>query len=271
MDEEVIKKAQEVAINAAREAGGILRGGFASDIWVKTKSRGDVVTEIDLKAEEVVLKIIREAFPDHAVLAEESGRSDNDSDYMWVVDPLDGTTNYSIHSPFFDTSVSLAYKNETVLGVTLVPMTGELFRAVKGQGAWLEPIRGGDPVRLRVSEETDISKLLITFCNGSSEKDKEEIARIFCDLKTRAGDFDRFKAGALEIAYVAAGRLGAYLANSQMSWDSSAGALMVREAGGEVTDFSGQEWNVESRDILATNGPVHAELIEILKRIRNSG
>lgn len=268
--DEILERARKVAIDSAREAGSILRGGFATGFWVKAKSPGDLVTELDLRAEEAILRKIRDEFPDHGILAEESGQGDSDSEYMWIVDPLDGTTNYSIHNPFFCTSVSLAFRKETVLGVTLAPMTGEVFHAQKGKGAWLEPMRGGEPARLNVSPEPDISRLLLSFCNGKEPGDREEIGRIFQALKPLAGDFDRYKAGALELAFTAAGRFGGYLANSQMSWDSSAGALLVREAGGKVTDFLGREWDIESRDILATNGLVHDRVLEIIKEIRNS-
>ena len=275
MEDDVLRRAEKVAIAAAQEAGQILMDGFATGFWVKSKSPGDVVTELDFMSEEAILKRIREAFPDHAILAEESGKTESSSGpgksgYMWVVDPLDGTTNYSIHHPFFDTSISLAFRNETILGVTHVPMTGELFRAVKGQGAFLENLKTGKSTPLRVSQEGDISKMLLSFCNGKSREDRVEIARIFQVLKLLAGDFDRYRAGALEIAFVAAGRLGAYLANSQMSWDSSAGALLVREAGGKVTDFSGRPWDISSQDILATNGLVHDRILKIIKEIRSS-
>lgn len=136
MEEEIIKKASEVALKAARRGGEVLKENFGRDYWIKEKGKGDTVTEIDLKTEKVILDLIRKEFPDHGVLAEESGKSKISSDYLWTVDPLDGTTNYSLGSPFFCTSISLAYKNQTAVGVTLVPMTGEIFHAVKGGGAY---------------------------------------------------------------------------------------------------------------------------------------
>ncbi len=264
------REAREVALKAAREAGRILRDNFGRAYWIKEKSRGDLLTEIDIMAEEAVIRIIREAFPGHAILAEESGHDKSPGDYMWVIDPLDGTTNYSINNPFFNVSVSLTCRNETVLGVTLAPMTGELFHAVKDQGAFLEPVGGGKPVPIRVSLEKDISRLLLSFCNGKSMEDKVEIGEIFSRLKPLAGDLDRYKSGALELAFVASGRFGAYLANSQMSWDSSAGALLVREAGGRVTDFEGKPWDINSQDMLATNGLIHEQVLGIIKEIRKS-
>ena len=262
MDSRTVSSARDVALKAAREAGSVLKKNFGKTYWVKDKSRGDLLTEIDIKAEAVILGKIRAAFPDHGILAEESGETSKKGDYMWIVDPLDGTTNYSINNPFFCTSISLVFKGEVVLAVTHAPMSGELFHAVKGGGTFLND----KPVR--VSRERKLSMNLLSFCNGKTNQDRVEIGRIFSALKPVSGDFDRYKAGALELAFVSAGRFGAYLANSQMSWDSAAGDLLVREAGGRVTDFDGKPWNIRSRDILASNKLVHQEILDIIKRTR---
>jgi myo-inositol-1(or 4)-monophosphatase len=262
MEPEVIEKAKETAFRAAREAGRILKENFGKQYWVKDKPLQETLTELDVKAEEAIISIIREAFPGHAILAEESGHRESPGDYLWVIDPLDGTTNYSINNPMFCTSISLAFRGEVVLAVTSAPMSGELFHAIKGGGAFLN----GKPIR--VSKEGRLSNLLLAYCNGKSQEDKVEIGRIFSRIKPVARDFDRYKAGALELAFVAAGRLGSYMANSQMSWDSAAGFLLVSEAGGRVTDFSGKPWSIRSRDILASNGLIHEQLLEILREIR---
>ncbi len=262
MKDDVLDKTKETAFRAAREAGKILRENFSRPYWVRHKSGKETLTEIDLKAEGAILSIIREAFPEHGILSEESGQKESPGDYLWVVDPLDGTTNYSIKNPFFCTSISLAFRNDVVMAVTYAPMTGELFHAVKGRGAFLN----GKPVR--VSREGKLSNLLLSYCNGKSHEDKVEIGRIFSRIKPVVKDFDRYKAGALELAFVAAGRLGSYMANSQMSWDSAAGAILVREAGGKVTDFEGRPWDIKSRDILASNGLIHEQLLDIIKEIR---
>jgi myo-inositol-1(or 4)-monophosphatase len=258
MDQDVLERAREVALGAAGEAGALLKDSFGKQFWVKDKALGETLTELDEKAEELIKKRISEAFPDHGILAEESGHAPQ-GEWLWVIDPLDGTTNYSINNPFFCTSISLAHGTETVVGVTHAPMTGEVFSAVKGQRALLN----GKPIR--VSGEGELGKLLLSYCNGKSHEDKVDIGKIFSRIKPLARDLDRHRAGALELAFVAAGRLGAYMANSQMSWDSSAGALLVREAGGKVTDFQGRPWNIESKDILATNGIIHEELLGLIR------
>jgi myo-inositol-1(or 4)-monophosphatase len=264
MDPEVLEKARQVAVEAALKAGGILKENFGKSYWVKEKDGQETLTEIDLKADKAIKEIIQKVFPGHSILTEESGQEKRDTEWLWVVDPLDGTTNYSINNPFFCTSISLAFGKEAVVAVTHAPMTGEMFSAVKGQGAFLN----GKPIQ--VSGEGDVGNLLLSFCNGKEAGDKVEIARIFAEIKPLAKDFDRYKAGALELAFVSAGRFGSYMANNQMSWDSAAGALLVREAGGKVTDFEGRPWDIESKDILATNGKIHGMVLEILKKVRSS-
>jgi myo-inositol-1(or 4)-monophosphatase len=263
MEQEVIERARETGFRAARKAGGILMESFSGPYWVRHKPGMETQTEVDLKSEKAILSTIREAFPDHGILSEEAGRDESRGDYLWVVDPLDGTTNYSIKNPFFCTSISLAFRNDVVMAVTYAPVTGELFHAVKGRGAFL------NGKRVRVSREGRLANLLLSYCNGKSRGDKVEIGRIFSRIKPVVKDFDRYKAGALELAFVSAGRLACYMANSQMSWDSAAGALLVREAGGRVTDFGGRPWDIRSRDILASNGRIHGRLLKIIREIRS--
>lgn len=248
-----------VAMKAAREAGKILLDGFGRQHEVKDKGLREIVTEIDKESEKRIIGIISKNFPDHTILSEESGiRKGNE--YMWIVDPLDGTTNYSIRHPFFNVSICLAYKKEPLLGVTYAPYMKELFHAEKGKGSFLN----GN--RIRVSEEPDLSRSLITFCHGKNPEDLKKIAEIFPRLKTAARDFDRLKSGALELAYVACGRLGGFLYNNARSWDVMAGVLLVREAGGRVTDFAGNEWDMAKKDLLATNGKLHQRILMNIKK-----
>jgi len=261
-EEMKMETARNVIKECVKEGGKILLEYFNRPFQVWEKSKGNLVTEVDLKSEEKIKSIIQKNFPEHGILGEESGFQNTDSEYLWVIDPLDGTTNYSMKNPFFNVSVSLAKNNNIVLACTYVPVTNELFFAEKGEGAFL------NEKPIRVSKEADISKLNIAFCNGGLKEDKIEIAKIFAKLKLIARDFDRLKSGALELAFVASGRLGGYLANNNKAWDSAAGSLLVKEAGGKVTDFEGNPWNVESKDILATNKKIHQEILDIVKEIR---
>jgi myo-inositol-1(or 4)-monophosphatase len=250
---------REVAVRAAKEAGKITVDHFYRKHTVKTKTPRDLVTEVDIASEKRILDLIKKNFPDHSILSEESGKDQEASEYLWVVDPLDGTTNYSIKNPFYNVSIALTKNNKVILAVVYAPMTNEMFVAEKGKGAFL------NGKRIHVSPERDFSKLLFAYCHGSTFDEIERITKIFAKLKPAVRDFSRMRAGALELAFVACGRLGAYISSGSNPWDVAAGALLVREAGGRVTDFVGNEWNIERNDILATNKAVHERLVEILQ------
>ncbi len=256
-----MSKELEAAMRAAREAGEILLEGFDRVHTVEMKSRRDLLTEMDTRAEERIISILSEKFPDHSIYAEESGREMRDSEYMWVVDPLDGTTNYSVRNPFFGVSIALLKEGEPWLGVVYVPFTKEMFHAEKGKGAYL------NGREIHVSNESDISKTLLTYCHNNDRRNVRRITEVFGRIKPLPIDFNRMRAGALELAFVAAGRLGCYLTCGFQLYDVAAGVLLVREAGGKVTDFAGNEWNPESNDLLATNGRIHARILELLKGI----
>ncbi|MBL7160810.1 MAG: inositol monophosphatase, partial [Candidatus Aenigmarchaeota archaeon] len=232
---------------------------------VEEKAQGEIVTEADKASEGIILGILRKEFPQYAILSEESGSSGNGG-MMWVVDPLDGTTNYSIRNPFFNVSIGLASKAEQgwemVSGVVYAPFTGEVFFAEKGEGSFLN----GD--HIQVSEE-ELSKALVTYCHGSTNEQVSRTVKMFSTLKPLCRDFSRMRAGALELAFVAAGRTGAHISPGGKPWDSAAGSLLVQEAGGIVTDFTGQAWSPEGmeRDILATNKVVHEKILEKIKEI----
>jgi len=244
-----------------KEAGKILVDGFNRIHRIEMKSKHDFMTEMDTKSEKHILSTLRKDFPGYSVYSEEMGKEMKKSDYMWVVDPLDGTTNYSVRNPFFDVSIALLRGNEILLGVVYAPFTGEMFHAEKGKGAYLN----GE--RIHVSKESDISKLLIVYCHNNDKRNVMRITEVFRRIKPLPIDFNRMRAGALEIAFVAAGRLGCYLTCGFHSYDVAAGTLLVREAGGRVTDFEGNEWDSEKKDFLATNGKIHEKILELLKGI----
>ncbi|NIO22567.1 MAG: inositol monophosphatase [Candidatus Aenigmarchaeota archaeon] len=254
-------KELDVAIKAAKEAGKILERGFHDIQTVRMKTGRDLITGMDFKSEKRILSILRKSFPHYSIYSEESGKKMKDSVYMWVVDPLDGTTNYSIKNPFFDVSIALMKRNEPVVGVVHAPATKEMFYAEKGRGAYL------NGKRIRVSKEFDISKTLLTYCHNSDDRNVMRITEVFRRIKPLPIDFNKMRAGALEIAFVAAGRVGCYLTCGFHSYDVAAGTLLVREAGGRVTDFEGKEFNSESKDFLASNGRVHDRILELLKGI----
>lgn len=254
-----MRGARELAMRAAEEAGKLLKDRFNKHHDVHLKAHREIVTEADLASEKLILGMIREKFPEHSILSEEAGRSGKDSEYMWVVDPLDGTTNYSIRNPFFNVSIGLVKSNEVVLAVTYAPMTKEMYVAEKGKGATLN----GKPIR--VSEEASVSNAMMAYCQGNRPEDVKRVVGIFSKIRPAVKDLNRMRSGALELAFVAAGRLAAYIANDTTPWDAAAGCLLIREAGGKVTDFKGSEWDVNTRDILASNGKIHDEILQLIK------
>ncbi len=247
----------EVAIYAAREAGKLLMNYYGK-VHRSFKADASTITEADIEAEKIIKSILEGEFSDYSFLGEESGIDKKDSDYMWVVDPLDGTTNFSMRNPFFNTSIALTYKGEPILGVVYYPYEDEIFHAKKGEGAFL------NRDRIKVSEENEIENSIIAFCHGSDEKSTKNLIDIFGKLKLINRKIRQIGASALELSFVACGRVEAFFYPGLNPWDVAAGALMVSEANGKVTDFEGNPFNLGSSDLLASNGKIHDKLIEII-------
>ncbi len=254
----VIKK---VAITAAQKAGKLLLNEY--NIFkrqsARLKAKHEIITKADLIAEKSILSEIRKKFPDHQILSEEAGKINNLSNYFWIVDPLDGTTNFSIHSPLWAVSIGVAYNNELVLGVVLAPFLDELFIAEKGKGARL------NQRKITVSRVTP-KKIINTFCHGSKTRDIKKALKFLNYQKIKHLDCRQLGSASLELAYVAAGRTESIMIPGAHPWDVAAGVLLVREADGRVTDFKDRDWNLSSRDILASNGRVHEELLRVINR-----
>lgn len=204
-----------------------------SDLLINTKSNiMDVVTEVDKKSEQEILQFIQENDPSHAVLAEESGRSPVESDYLWVVDPLDGTTNYSQGLPIFSVSIALQYKGETVLGVVYAPVLQQLFTAIKGQGAFL------NGKRIHTAAKTTLAdSVLATGFPYDRAVHQVNNLNYFSRIALKARGVRRFGSAAFDLACVAAGRFDGYWEMNLSPWDVCAGILLVQEAGGEVIHF----------------------------------
>jgi len=258
----------KVAIRAAKEAGNLLMENFGKVHDVEEKSKHEILTETDLESERTILGILKSEYPGHSILSEEAGKETKESEFMWVVDPLDGSTNYSIRIPFFNVSIALTQriegKWEVVSGVVHAPFTREVFFAERGEGCFLNGEKAS------VSREEDLKKLILTYCHGYSEKQILRSIELYSKMKPVCRDLRRVGAAALELAYLACGRVGCYVAPGLKPWDTAAGSLLVEEAGGKVSDFSGREWDVSSQemDILASNGVIHEKILEIMKNIK---
>jgi myo-inositol-1(or 4)-monophosphatase len=248
----------EVAVAAAEAAGEVLRSGFGREQTVKYKGEVDLVTEVDERAEAVIGEVLREAFPGYGMLAEEGGRRQGEGDSRWIVDPLDGTTNYAHGLPIFAVSIALERAGEVVLGVVHDPMRGETYVAERGGGATLD----GEPIRVSDTDEP-IRALLVTGF-PYDRADMRAAVGLFGRLTELTQGVRRLGAAALDLCYVAAGRLDAYYEKGLHAWDVAAGSLIIKEAGGRITDYRGRELDLEGREVVASNGLLHPVLLEVI-------
>ncbi|MDT0595882.1 inositol-1-monophosphatase [Glaciecola petra] len=225
-----------IAVRAARAAGSVITRGYENrdDLDIQSKGAQDYVTKIDKEAELTIIEKIKKSYPDHAFIGEEGGRVEGNNEFVWVIDPLDGTSNFIAGIPHFAVSIALLHKGKLDQGVVFDPIRGELFAATKGSGAQL------NGYRLRCSKAKDLSNTIlataIPFRDKSNlDADLANFAKVFKD----AGDVRRSGSAALDLAYVAAGRYDGYWEKGLQSWDMAAGELLVKEAGGLVTDYAG--------------------------------
>ena len=258
---------KQTAKQAALKAGEELYSRFNKFDrgTVELKSNHEILTQADLASEKKILAEIKDNFPDHRILSEEAGDTEKDSDYLWVVDPLDGTTNFSMHNPLWSVSIGVFYQEQVVLGVIYAPFLNELYIAETGQGAELySPADSSEGKKLQVSS-IDQGKVLNAFCHGTEEKDIKRAVEYHKEQKLNDLDCRQLGSAAIELAFVAAGRIESIVIPGAHPWDVAAGVLLVREAGGKVTDSDGRDWNLESEDMIASNGLVHEQILNTLK------
>lgn len=246
---------------AAREAGTLLRERVGDRHDVHYKGEINLVTEVDRLSEDLIVKKIRNAFPDHGILAEESPEMVNHSDFRWIIDPIDGTTNYSHGYPVFSVSIALEAKGAILLAAVYNPMLDEMFTAERGRGAFL------NGRRLKVSRTADLSRsLLATGFPYDIREDGNNNINYFLSMILHAQAVRRAGSAALDLAYLAAGRFDGFWELKLRPWDVAAGWLLVEEAGGLVTDLNGNPFNFHSPHILASNSLIHTEMARILSR-----
>ncbi|MCA1562627.1 MAG: inositol monophosphatase [Acidobacteria bacterium] len=251
------------AIEAVMRAGQIQMDRFGRDIQVDKKGAIDLVTEIDLEVERGFRAMIAERFPDHAVLGEEysaATESDTVPGYCWVFDPIDGTTNYAHGLPIFCSSLALEIDGEGVVAAVYDPTRRELFTAERGAGAWLN----GVPLRVS-SAETLIDSLLVTGFHYNVQRDPAEVVGLFSAFITKARAVRRLGSAALDLCYVAAGRVDGFWEQKLQPWDVAGGALIVAEAGGQVTTTRGTPYQSRGASVLASNGRIHAEMLTTIQ------
>ena len=254
-----LEKIRDVAVAAAARAGEILYRNWGGIHSVEKKGAIDLVTEADGASEKAIIEVIRSAFPDHTILAEESGLILGTDPYEWIIDPLDGTTNYAHNLPEFTVSIAFAHEGEMAFGLILSPVTGELFCATRGQGAELN----GRPIGVSGVKTLRDSLLVTGFPYDLASVIGPLMQRLEAFLLAAQG-VRRLGSAALDLCYVACGRFDGFWEQNLHPWDTAAGWIIVEEAGGQVTDFSNGNYNIDKKEILATNGLIHKEMTELL-------
>lgn len=243
----------------ARRAGNILRDTDGNR-QAEFKGAVDLVTDYDRRSEAFIVAALREAFPDHALRAEEGSRANGGADYEWLIDPLDGTTNFAHGLPIFSVTLALLHHNEPIVGVTYDPTRDECFTAARGEGAFLN----GQPLHV-TDNKTLGAALLVTGFPYDIRTNPENNLGHFNNFAVRSQAVRRLGSAALDLAYVAAGRFDGYWEFRLNPWDIAAGALMVREAGGRVTDADDQIVPVPHAAVVASNGLIHEQMLAVLR------
>lgn len=246
----------------ALKGGEILRSHFGklNGEQIELKGPHDVVTKADKDVERLYAEEIRKAWPDHGIIGEEGTSETPDREFVWVLDPLDGTKNYSMEIPFFCTTICLLRNKEPIVAVIYEPVTDHLFYASKDGGAYK------NDQLIRVSQQSDIKNAMLLYCHSADAQAIETAEHYIMKLKLAARDASRLRSAGCEMALVAKGACEAYLMNQLPLWDLAAGALLVREAGGKATDFSGKEWKPGDGTIIVSNGSgIHEEVMRIVR------
>ena len=252
----------QFAKELAKKGGVVLKDNFGklARSQIELKGPHDFVTEIDRKVEQMYADEIKKAFPDHGIIGEEGTSENPDQELVWVLDPLDGTKNYSFEIPFFCTTICLLQNKEPVTSVIYEPMTDHLYHAIKGGGAFK------NDSSIHVSKESEIKNSMLLYCHAADPEAIKQAEHYVVQLKTAARDASRLRSAGAEMALVAKGVVEAYLMNKLPLWDLASGALLVREAGGKATDFTGKDWQPGDSNILVSNGTkIHDEILDILK------
>jgi myo-inositol-1(or 4)-monophosphatase len=255
-----------VAEGIARQAGALLRGFYAKGVATEYKGDVDLVTEADRASEQMIVEKLKAAFPSHGVYGEEGTRSGLESEYRWYVDPLDGTTNFAHAFPVFCVVLGLERRpaglaanadGEMVAGVIYDPLRDEMFSAERGRGAWL------NQRKISVSKTPALQESLTATGFPSKKRHESPNVHFYNEITLRSHGVRRAGSAALDLAYVAAGRLDGFWEFNLNPWDTSAGYLLVEEAGGAVTHFDGGKFTLDSREVLATNGLIAGEMQHI--------
>ncbi|MEO6400451.1 MAG: inositol monophosphatase family protein [Vicinamibacteria bacterium] len=251
-----------VAADAALISGRIQKARLGTDIGIENKGELDLVTEVDRACEAAILTRLRRSFPNHGIVAEESAPTGADAEYIWYVDPLDGTTNFAHNYPFFCTSIGLAHNSVVIASAVYDAVKDELFTAARGRGATC------NGVPLKVTTSSDLMRsIFLTGFPYDLRDDVSHTIRLFEGFLHHARALRRDGAAALDLAYLAAGRIDGYFEERLKPWDVMAGSLLVEEAGGRVSRFDGSPIRTSADEVVASNGRLHDAMLAVLAKL----
>ncbi len=251
---------QRVGISAAFKGAQVLRSYLGNLKHIEKKGAIDLVTEADTTSEKSIIDTIQSRFPDHAIMAEERGAVTGNPAYTWIIDPLDGTTNFVHSLNFFSVSISFFLENTPAVGIVLNPCTGELFTGIRQHGAYLN----GNAIH--VSKNKTVSdSLLVTGFPYNFKNDPEPYIERFANCLKNSQGVRRLGSAALDLCYVACGRFDAFWEQELNPWDTAAGIVIAKEAGAVITDFKNGAYSVDKKELLATNGKIHNEMLLLLE------
>jgi myo-inositol-1(or 4)-monophosphatase len=251
------------AWEAAHAAGDLMRENWQRPKEISYKGAIDLVTSVDRDAERCIVNSLRQNFPDHSILAEEeTDVADSQESFRWIIDPLDGTTNFAHGYPQFCVSIALEYQQDLLLGIVYDPLRRECFSTIRGQGAKL------NGQAICVSNLTELDQALLATGFPYDCRDNPDFyLSYFRAFMTRSQGIRRAGAAALDLCYVACGRLDGFWELKLRPWDTAAASLIVREAGGRISDFSGNEFSIHGNETMATNGAIHADMLDVIREI----
>jgi myo-inositol-1(or 4)-monophosphatase len=251
----------EVSADIAREAGALLTTYFERRIGYELKGEHDLVTEADRASEQLVIERLRAHFPSHSIVAEEGGGHTGSSDYCWYVDPLDGTTNFAHGFPMYNVTMALEHAGELVAGVIFDPEHNEMFSSERGSGAYL------NDRRIRVSQVSRVEDALVATGFPSKKRHQDINVHFYYQLAMITHGVRRAGSAALDLAYVASGRLDGFWEFGLNPWDMAAGVLLIEEAGGKCSDMKGYPAKLRGPHLLADNGAIHAGMLELFSEV----
>jgi len=246
----------------AREAGKKLLFYFKKENRL-TSLRGtskEIVTKYDKLIDKFIIKEIKKKFPDHSILSEESGSIEGKKEFLWIVDSLDGSGNFASKNPLFSVCITFCLKNEPFLSVIYAPALNEFYFAKKFNGAFL------NGMKIKVSKIKELKESYIVYCEGN-EKNKKRIANIFQKLYPKVTEVRKIGSAGIEIAWTAAGRVDGYFTTKIDPWDVAAGVLLIKEAGGQVSDFQGKDWQIKRSNLIFSNGLIHKKIQNVLQKL----